>query len=64
MRSQTDIRIDQIPAEEVSGFLFTTAMLAIALIAFPEIRFLTTIGLAGGITVAAWRYFWQNQTRW
>ena len=64
MRPHSGIRIDQIPADGVGGFLFTIAIAAIGLIAFPEIRFLATIGLVGGVMFAGFLTFWHNQTRW
>ena len=63
-RPHQGIRIDRIPIAGAGGLIFAVGIVLIGLIGLPETRALAVVGLSGGALLAAWLYFWHNQTRW
>ncbi len=64
MKPHRGILIDQIPADGAAGLMFALSTVVIFLIGIPEIRQFLPIAVAGGLLVAAGRYYWHNQTTW
>ena len=52
MEPHRGILISRVPAEGVGGLIFAVGMIAVALMAVPEIRLLALISLVGGAGLA------------
>jgi hypothetical protein len=52
MEPHRGILISRIPAEGAGGLIFALGMIAIGLVAMPEIRALALISLVGGVLLA------------